>query len=556
MKIKGLLVLGIVLVIGSFAFTENISAADVYITQTAGGSDNGASCTDAHSIAWLNTAGNWANPKQAGKVGPGDTVHLCGTLTTALTIQGSGSSGSPITILFEPDAKFSSPVWSSSGAISGSGESYIIIDGGSGGIIENTDSGSAAGGYGSQQGSQAIRLDMGPHDIGIRNLIIQNMYVRTDPGDFSDGARGTGGIYYYGGSNFSVHDCLFDYVPRSVDAVGSGAMITGWSFYNNNVTNGHTGFVIAPCTVNGNIYGVLFHDNIINLGPHWSFNDDSDQWHAESVHTHTDCAAGSRIDNARFYNNVFGPQTPMKASASASTAWLYLEARQADTLIYNNLFLIDPGYGPTNGVIAVSYRDNSDGMKIYNNVIIGSSSEESNAIDYGNSGDEGLEIKNNLIEHIRHGIYIPDGLSLSSKSQIDYNVYYDVNHWGTGFGSWSEWNAQGYESHSTNGFAPSLDADYVPTSSDTVVKDKGVSLSSYFTTDKHGVTRPQGSGWDIGAYEYVSGTATSTCTSDADTDGDSVVSNEELISYISQWESGTVTIGDLIAVIDEWKNGC
>ncbi len=49
---------------------------------------------------------------------------------------------------------------------------------------------------------------------------------------------------------------------------------------------------------------------------------------------------------------------------------------------------------------------------------------------------------------------------------------------------------------------------------------------------------------------------TGSCISGADSDGDSVVSNEELISYISEWESGTVTIGDLIAAIAEWKNGC
>ncbi|MGZ3805217.1 MAG: choice-of-anchor Q domain-containing protein [Pseudobdellovibrionaceae bacterium] len=48
---------------------------------------------------------------------------------------------------------------------------------------------------------------------------------------------------------------------------------------------------------------------------------------------------------------------------------------------------------------------------------------------------------------------------------------------------------------------PSLDANFVPTASDTLAKDHGVTLS-YFSTDKLGTPRPQGPAWDIGAYEY------------------------------------------------------
>lgn len=44
----------------------------------------------------------------------------------------------------------------------------------------------------------------------------------------------------------------------------------------------------------------------------------------------------------------------------------------------------------------------------------------------------------------------------------------------------------------------------------TVCKDNGVSVSAYLTTDYAGVSRPQGSGWDMGAYEIqtTGGTAT------------------------------------------------
>ena len=43
--------------------------------------------------------------------------------------------------------------------------------------------------------------------------------------------------------------------------------------------------------------------------------------------------------------------------------------------------------------------------------------------------------------------------------------------------------------------------DFHLSSSDGVARDGGVTLS-YFSTDKDGVTRPQGTAWDIGPYEF------------------------------------------------------
>lgn len=55
-------------------------------------------------------------------------------------------------------------------------------------------------------------------------------------------------------------------------------------------------------------------------------------------------------------------------------------------------------------------------------------------------------------------------------------------------------------------YAPlSASNDYHLGSADATFKDKGVSLSSYFTADKDGISRPQGAAWDIGAYEYAPG---------------------------------------------------
>jgi hypothetical protein len=54
--------------------------------------------------------------------------------------------------------------------------------------------------------------------------------------------------------------------------------------------------------------------------------------------------------------------------------------------------------------------------------------------------------------------------------------------------------AQGYTP--ANKYAPAVGGSTI---------DAGVSEAAYFTTDILGITRPQGSAWDIGAYEYASG---------------------------------------------------
>jgi hypothetical protein len=74
-----------------------VLAEDFYVSQVATG--DGRSCSSTLSVSWFNTASSWANPKQPLKIGPGDTVYLCGTITGTLTFQGSGSdTGGVVTV--------------------------------------------------------------------------------------------------------------------------------------------------------------------------------------------------------------------------------------------------------------------------------------------------------------------------------------------------------------------------------------------------------------------------------------------------------------------------
>ena len=60
----------------------------------------------------------------------------------------------------------------------------------------------------------------------------------------------------------------------------------------------------------------------------------------------------------------------------------------------------------------------------------------------------------------------------------------------------------GYNLNSSYSPVP-LDVDYRPAAPNDPGVDGGLDLSLYATTDKDGVSRPQGAGWDIGPYEFI-----------------------------------------------------
>ena len=174
------------------------SAEDIYIAQVAQGSGNGSSAANARPIAFFNTSANWSSPsKVTGKIGPGDTVHLVGTVTSGLVFQMGGTPTAgvgtgPITLLFETGAVMSSPAWpnpnNATGAITvpnhfGVGFGYVVIDGGSNGVIMNTANGTSLA---SQVNSVGVAL-VETHDAIVRNLTVENLYMRPGPSTDANG---------------------------------------------------------------------------------------------------------------------------------------------------------------------------------------------------------------------------------------------------------------------------------------------------------------------------------------------------------------------------------
>ena len=107
------LILAVILVTFAAAFA---TASDIYIAQNAIGANTGADCADAHAVTWFDSGSNWGSG--GGQIGPGTTVHLCGTFSAPagaseyLTFQGSGTNGNPITLLFESGAVLTATYWS------------------------------------------------------------------------------------------------------------------------------------------------------------------------------------------------------------------------------------------------------------------------------------------------------------------------------------------------------------------------------------------------------------------------------------------------------------
>lgn len=91
-----------------FLFTAlPAGAKDFYIAATQAGNGSGSGCSTAKPYTWFNATTSWGTG--ATQIGPGTTVHLCGTFVGApgqrlLIVGGNGTSTSPITIKFETNA--------------------------------------------------------------------------------------------------------------------------------------------------------------------------------------------------------------------------------------------------------------------------------------------------------------------------------------------------------------------------------------------------------------------------------------------------------------------
>jgi hypothetical protein len=505
------------------------SATNVYITPD--GSAQGACTTNPQTPAWFNNSANWGSG--ASQIGPGTTVTICGTFTgqagsTEFTFQGNGSSGNPITLLFDSNTQLNAPYWAPSsggagcgGAICMYGRSYITVDGGSTGIIQNTANGDALSNRSDSEAIEATSCN----NCTIQNLTIQNIYVHP--------RNGTGSIdqtqmrcISFSGSNWNInnntmHDagwCLFQ-------AYSNGD--TNTTISANNIYNFDHGWMLATSSANS-FTNAYFHDNQMHDTANWDAS--GCPFHHDGIHTFG--TGGSSMSGIRVYNNYYYGNW-----GTCPTGFIFVEGGGSSTpshmgssAWWNNEFVVASGaVVNTNGWFDLASGE-SGTQQVYDNTFVGQGGGADNTLCYGMENLSGLTFENNLTYQCGDPISILN----STLIAVDYNFYGNytcanggncfINHGGSFSGSYSAWKSGcSCDSHSIQNNSISFNANGSPQSGSPNIQ-QGIDLTSIATggmatlsSDTSAgdtstpIARPTGTCttqgtspcWDIGAYQYA-----------------------------------------------------
>lgn len=465
-------------------------AKDIYIAQNLAGRGDGADCANAFAYSFFNDAANWG--AGAAQIGPGTTVHLCGVITTFngsgydyLTFRGSGASGQPITLKWEPNAKLSLPTCGSSSCILFSGRSYLVLDGGSDGVVEETDNGSALG----HQDRHTALYGRPCNHCEFKNLTLRNIYVHSLASDDigADGLTVSGpGISMHHMSCSQASGCFTISVSGADDSV---------EMYNLEADNTNHCFTLAANGAGYTLLSARLHDNTCHDFANWDTT--SNGFHHDGIHLYA--LNGATFQDVQVYNNVFSGDPGVNA-----TSFIYATGAISDSFYFNNVMLTATDKYFNNGVFCAG----GDHMAIYNNLILGGTS--ASGLCLAASGTS-MAVRNNIVGKCSGLVSLAAGTTFVDRG-LDHNVYGPGQNWksaSTFYYTFEQWKAASSEgAHSRSVTDLKVDSDGRPQPGSPAIS-AGVNLSYHalaaLNADKLGDPRSACSAWDAGAYNHYPG---------------------------------------------------
>ena len=527
-QMKGLLILLLLA-------AQAVSAKDIYIAQSALGAGTGADAADARAVTFFNSSANWGSGSS--QISPGDTVHLVGTMTSALSVQASGTAGNVITIHGEPGSIFSAPVLPGTVINIGS-QSYITVDSVNMACTAN------GNGLANDQAITGVNASGGSY-VTVQNCTFTNTFVRVY--NSADAANGGTAISFANVNHLVARNNIGYQCGTIGIGVGrNGQQLVDWQIYSNNIYGCNMGVQGWDNTSSG-VNGVYIYNNRIEGGYLWDGATSTIEatYHHNGIYLWAE-NAGSTMANIFVYNNVFGPNVG-KAGQCSSTIFFSCSGTPgaiSNLWIYNNVL-----YSVGNTAMdALMFIWGPQKVRIYNNSIYGGS--DSNGIRIFSGSD--VELLNNICSLPNLGPIYDDGTTAISVCNSNVWNGNDAIYWGGGWESYSAWQGSGYDANTILA-DPKFNS---PTTGDLTLQStspaigKGANLSAYFTTDAAGHARPASGAWDIGAYQSgsaVGGSPAIAVTPASQNFGSVLVGSSSNLSFTVQ-NTGTATLSGSASV--------
>ncbi len=451
------------LIVAIIFWAASAHAANWYVDNSVSSSGDGTSW----ATAWKNISNiSWSS------VNPGDTVYISGgtssqTYNEALGTPKSGTSGSPVTISTGQDAGHNGIViFNPSGTWLTGNMNYVNITGDVGGANNMQVNVTGANLAWTSSGS------------------VSNVHL-----SYINFPKMAGGFRFYDGSTASAIEMDHLYIYKINSNSGNSPYDT--TFYFPNSKNGYDGTI-------------RFHDNT---------------WYIPAAANAVGDDGSEGGQGLSFYNNLIivylvSNYVGGQHSDVFQTGWSYYK-------IYNNTF-VDVGE-------SIFYHDqyqtpfNAVGFLFFNNLVVATRQPgtaarildlqpESNGV--GTTFTDFFAVSNTIVDYTQDVFLIRYNNAKSyTNCYVENNIFYNSTG-GTALdpGVIASNNTTGNVQFVSYSLYGGTNNNLHLSASDTVAKDKGATLTnlaassfslSLFAIDKDGVSRPQGSAWDIGAYEYV-----------------------------------------------------